>query len=574
MTAGVAAGAYAGIPVTQRGLASAVALVTAHEDPDKQEQRARLARAGRVPRHARALHGRARGSARSPTRPDRRRARRRASRRRWWKRRRCPTSARVRAPLAEIAQAVAERRRAPPCGHDRRAGRGARRAARVAARRGPLAGARVADHARARAGERRSRAGCAQLGARVVQAPAIRVRALPDACRRARASGYDLICLTSANGVEQLFAAARGRAGRDARALAGRDGGGDRPGHGAGAARARRSRADVVPERFVAEALVEALAEVPVARALIARARGRATCSRDALRERGAEVDVVALYETVAEPLAPATLHGGARGRLHHLHLLLDGALLPAGGGRQAGALAGARGSSRSARSPARRCSSMASADVEAERHDIDGRASTAILARPRGRRAARSARSGERRSPPCISFLSDYGLQDEFVGVCHGVIARRCPRARVIDITHAIPRHDVRAGALALARGAPVPARRGAPRGRRPRRRRRAARARAAHRERGAAAGRPRQRAADGRRGAASAAWREAVDIGDSPERLRADVGAPSTGATCSRRWRRRSRTARRCHARRARSTADELRRSSCRGARCDAAR
>jgi S-adenosyl-L-methionine hydrolase (adenosine-forming) len=49
------------------------------------------------------------------------------------------------------------------------------------------------------------------------------------------------------------------------------------------------------------------------------------------------------------------------------------------------------------------------------------------------------------------ISFLSDYGLQDEFVGVCHGVIARRCPGARVIDLTHSIPPHDVRAGALTL---------------------------------------------------------------------------------------------------------------------------
>jgi S-adenosyl-L-methionine hydrolase (adenosine-forming) len=54
--------------------------------------------------------------------------------------------------------------------------------------------------------------------------------------------------------------------------------------------------------------------------------------------------------------------------------------------------------------------------------------------------------------TPPVITFLSDYGLRDEFVGVCHGVIARRCPQARVIDITHAIPRHDVRAGALTLA--------------------------------------------------------------------------------------------------------------------------
>lgn len=51
------------------------------------------------------------------------------------------------------------------------------------------------------------------------------------------------------------------------------------------------------------------------------------------------------------------------------------------------------------------------------------------------------------------ISFLSDYGLGDEFVGVVHGVIARIAPDSRVIDVTHGIPRGDVRAGALALTR-------------------------------------------------------------------------------------------------------------------------
>jgi S-adenosylmethionine hydrolase len=51
----------------------------------------------------------------------------------------------------------------------------------------------------------------------------------------------------------------------------------------------------------------------------------------------------------------------------------------------------------------------------------------------------------------PVIAFLSDYGLGNEFVGVCHAVIARRCAPARVIDLTHAIPRHDVRTGAIVL---------------------------------------------------------------------------------------------------------------------------
>jgi S-adenosylmethionine hydrolase len=51
------------------------------------------------------------------------------------------------------------------------------------------------------------------------------------------------------------------------------------------------------------------------------------------------------------------------------------------------------------------------------------------------------------------ISFLSDFGLDDEFVGVVHGVVARINPDVRVIDITHGVPRGDVRSGALALLR-------------------------------------------------------------------------------------------------------------------------
>jgi S-adenosyl-L-methionine hydrolase (adenosine-forming) len=56
----------------------------------------------------------------------------------------------------------------------------------------------------------------------------------------------------------------------------------------------------------------------------------------------------------------------------------------------------------------------------------------------------------------PVITFLSDYGLRDDFVGVCHGVIATVCPEARVIDITHGIPRQDVRVGAIVLAGALP----------------------------------------------------------------------------------------------------------------------
>jgi S-adenosylmethionine hydrolase len=54
---------------------------------------------------------------------------------------------------------------------------------------------------------------------------------------------------------------------------------------------------------------------------------------------------------------------------------------------------------------------------------------------------------------PPFVSFLSDYGRADEFVGVCHAVILDIAPAARIVDITHDVPAFDVRAGALALVR-------------------------------------------------------------------------------------------------------------------------
>jgi S-adenosylmethionine hydrolase len=50
------------------------------------------------------------------------------------------------------------------------------------------------------------------------------------------------------------------------------------------------------------------------------------------------------------------------------------------------------------------------------------------------------------------ITFLSDYGYDDEFAGVCRAVIARIAPNARVIDLTHGIERHAVAAGAAVLA--------------------------------------------------------------------------------------------------------------------------
>ena len=54
------------------------------------------------------------------------------------------------------------------------------------------------------------------------------------------------------------------------------------------------------------------------------------------------------------------------------------------------------------------------------------------------------------------VSFLSDFGHQDEFVGVVKSVIRTIAPAATVVDLTHEIPAHDIRAGSLSLARAVP----------------------------------------------------------------------------------------------------------------------
>jgi S-adenosyl-L-methionine hydrolase (adenosine-forming) len=55
----------------------------------------------------------------------------------------------------------------------------------------------------------------------------------------------------------------------------------------------------------------------------------------------------------------------------------------------------------------------------------------------------------------PFVSFLSDYGHADEFVGVCKSVMLSLVPDLKIIDITHDLPPQDVRAGALTLVRAA-----------------------------------------------------------------------------------------------------------------------
>jgi len=74
----------------------------------------------------------------------------------------------------------------------------------------------------------------------------------------------------------------------------------------------------------------------------------------------------------------------------------------------------------------------------------------------PKGdRRAWRRILDGAVTRFDTISFLSDYGTTDEFVGVVHSVIRQLAPHVSVIDVSHHVPEHDVRSGGLTLARSA-----------------------------------------------------------------------------------------------------------------------
>ncbi len=300
ITSGIAAPAYAGIPVTQRELASAVALITGSEDPQKSDSsldwQALAAFPGtlvfymgvrRLPAIAAALIAAGRAGSepvavvQEGTLPGQRT---------------------VLATLETIVDAVAREGIRPPS---------ITVVGPVAALAGelswieprPLAGRSVVV-TRARAQSSGLARGLERLGARVIEAPVIRTRELEGP--PLDPSPYDLLCLTSANAVGILFDRLSA-GGKDARSLAGITIAAIGPGT-ARALTARGITPDIVPEQFIAESLVSALAEVPVTRVLLARAAGGRDVLPQALRERGAAVDDLALYETVAEPLTGATL--------------------------------------------------------------------------------------------------------------------------------------------------------------------------------------------------------------------------------------------------------------------------
>jgi uroporphyrinogen III methyltransferase/synthase len=303
ITSAIAAPAYAGIPVTHRGTATHFTVVTGHEDPAKDgsevdwEALARgggtlviLMGAGRVAEIADRLVAGGRApdtpvaAVRNGTRPDQQT---------------------VRATLGTVADAGVEAPAAIVVGD-------------VAAldlswfETRPLFGRRVVvTRAREQASGLRSR--LERLGADVVELPAIEIEPLdvtvPDL------AGCEWLVFTSANGVAGFFERGLAPAGLDARALAGVRIAAIGPGTAAALAQ-RGVRADLVPDRFVAEALLDAFPPpaTPGARVLLARAEEARDVLPAGLGEKGYEVEVLAVYRTRTADPDPAALERVGRG--------------------------------------------------------------------------------------------------------------------------------------------------------------------------------------------------------------------------------------------------------------------
>ncbi len=373
VTSGVAAPAYAGIPVTHRDAASAVAFVTGHEDPAKEESALDWNALARFPgtlvlymgvKNLPLISERLVAAGRPADEPAA-----------VIQRGTLPGQTVVTATLADIAERVAESAIRPPS---------ITVIGRAAALRGtlawlesrPLHGRRVAvTRARAQASGLAGR--LRSLGAEVSETPAIRIepRRVEDEVERmaTEIGEYALVIVTSPNGATLLMDALAA-AGRDARALAQST----VAAIGPGTARELEShgiRPDVVPPRSIAESLVEALAGVPVdgRRVLVARAAEARDVLPRALGERGAEVDVVALYDTVAEPLDDARREALAAADYVTFTSSSTVRFLLEAVGSPEGLPAGARIVSIGPVTSATAREHGLTVHVEAERHDVDG---------------------------------------------------------------------------------------------------------------------------------------------------------------------------------------------------------
>jgi uroporphyrinogen III methyltransferase/synthase len=301
VTAGIAGPAYAGIPVTHRAVATAVTFVTGHEDPEKDASGTdwrTLSRSGAtlvlymgvrtLPDVVHELLAGGR-SADTPAAVIERAT--------------YPSQRVVTGTLATIAELARDANVAAPA--ITIVGDVVRLREEIEwFERRPLAGKRiVVTRARAQASSLSAR--LRELGADVIEMPAIRIEPLdPAPLYRAldALSGYDWVVFTSQNAVELVWREMRAR-GLDARSL----------GHArvvaigratADALLDRGLAADVVPEQFVAESLVEALRrrdDVAGRRVLLARAAGARSVLPDGLRALDAQVDEVPIYRTVLD---------------------------------------------------------------------------------------------------------------------------------------------------------------------------------------------------------------------------------------------------------------------------------
>lgn len=301
VTAGIAATAYAGIPVTHRQDSSAVAFVTGHEDPAKPDGAIDWQALASFPGTLVLYMGISRLAENSAAliaggRPADEPA---AAIQQGT----MPTQRVVVATLATIAAEVEKQEIKAPALIV--VGEVARRREELKwFEQRPLHG-RTVVVTRARAQASGFARTLRSLGAAVVELPAITIQPLIESDEVNNAvlsiSGYDLLCLSSPNAVE-LFFEALSRNGLDARALAGVRIAAIGPGTAA-ALRDQRIEADIVPERSVAEGLVEALeaTEVEGRKVLVARAEEARNVLPEALAGRGANVNVVALYRTVRD---------------------------------------------------------------------------------------------------------------------------------------------------------------------------------------------------------------------------------------------------------------------------------
>ena len=427
VTAGVAAPAYAGIPVTYRGRAGGVAFVTGHEDPSKPETALDWAALARFPGTLVFYMG-------------------------------VRALPRIAEPLIEHGRPADEPVRDRPGRHApgqrtvvRDAGRLADAAAAASAPAVTVVGPVVALRDELTWFERRPLHGRSVVVTRArAQASALAERlrdsARPSSRRRRSASSRcrprcpRSVRLRPARGHQRERGAGLdgSQDGHDARALPARRSPRSAPGPPARCATVGSSPTSS-PRGRSPRARRGARAR-PVHRALIARAEEARDVLPDALRERGAEVDVLALYHTVAEPLddaaRPRSPPTTSRSRQRR-----PCRFLAAAGGRAARARLVSIGPATSERAARRRASSP----TAGARHTPDG-----LVDARRGGRGAAAPDAAP------ITFLSDYGHD--------GRLRRRLPRRDRADrarraghrphARHRAPRR--RAGALVLRRALP----------------------------------------------------------------------------------------------------------------------